>query len=507
MGRGRGSQFAPRRLEGVDIAALPLTPREAFVLSQLDGATELDEVALVTTLGDAEVRRVVQRLSELGVVETSSKRSSKLSPKSDRPRPRRDPRRDDDSSVPVEESVHATGRERRATPSDAAFVTAAAQSDAPADGPKAVEPDAGTDIDEERRARIDDVHSRLETLSHYQLLDVSPTASRKEIKDAYFSVVSVFHPDKYFGKRLGSYKQKLDQVFGRLALAYEVLTRKNKRAEYDLYLDSRKATRSLDAVLSSIPPPLASDPPPSILEARPEVSASRQVSISAQPPEPSSQDERRRQIARRLGGSTTVSVPEPKVARDQALDSLRQLVVPRREMARLHQAQKFREAGLESMSEKRYVSAVNALRIALSITPEDDELRRLLERAEQDAARELAETYQSRAQYEERNNDHEAAARSYERVAAGRPDDPRPLERAASCLLRAGTDPRRAVDLAKRAVGFAPKSTAHRVTLARAFEAAGLLNSAIGELERARALSPKDDEITDFLKRLEKAKR
>ena len=33
-----------------------------------------------------------------------------------------------------------------------------------------------------------------------------PTPTRRAIKSAYFAIVAVFHPDRYFGKKLGSFK-------------------------------------------------------------------------------------------------------------------------------------------------------------------------------------------------------------------------------------------------------------------------------------------------------------
>ena len=44
------------------------------------------------------------------------------------------------------------------------------------------------------------------TLDHYALLGVARSADRKALKRAYFDLAARFHPDKYFRKKLGSYK-------------------------------------------------------------------------------------------------------------------------------------------------------------------------------------------------------------------------------------------------------------------------------------------------------------
>jgi curved DNA-binding protein CbpA len=375
----------------------------------------------------------------------------------------------------------------------------------PAAKPVAVPAEEVLDIDEERRALIDDMHSRLDNLSHYQLLDVEPSADKKVIKEAYFRVIALFHPDKYFGKKLGSYKKKLERVFERLTQAYEVLSRAAKREEYDRYLVTRRATRALDAVLSSIPPPPPSErklAAPLVSEAAPTIPPVVRTS--------SLDPERRRRMAESLrSGKPPVSkpVPSPKLPPDQALDGLRRLLAPRREQKQTDQIDKFRQAGERAFEDRQWVSAVNALRIALSIAPEDERLRALLEEAESRAAAELASSYQARATYEENNQNWAEAARSYQRVAAGRPNDPIPLERAAECLLRSSSDARQAVTLARQAVTLAPKVVSHRLVLARAFEAADLVNSALAELERARELSPKDPAIGEWLARLKSGRR
>jgi curved DNA-binding protein CbpA len=493
--RGAERLLLPRKIAGVEVASLPLSPVEAFVLSQLDGATEIAEVAIVTNLDEREVRRVIQRLEELGAIETGTE--SQRNPRSRRAL---DPRRDEGGPTVVEEHFR---------PSVVQKPLAVAPTPSPPTEtfPPSEPPAEDIDINEERRAQIDDLHTRLDSLSHYQLLDIDPKADKKAIKEAYFRIIPVFHPDKYFGKRVGSYKKKLERVFERLTQAYEVLTRPQKRADYDTYLVTRRATRAFDAVLSSIPPPPPSEkPPPTPIVAS--VEPSERTTLPARSLS-SIDPERRRRFADRLL-STKPAAPEApaqKLPPDQALDGLRRLLAPRREAKAVQQIERFRIAGERAFEEGKWVSAVNALRIALSLVPEDDRLRQLLDDAENKAAAELAGSYLARANYEERNQNWEEAARSYQRVAAGRPNDHDPLEKAAQCLLRSSADPRQAVTLARRATQLAPKIASCRLTLARAYEAADLINSAMAELERARELSPKDPEITDWIARLKSAKR
>src|SRR5690606_24496629 len=54
------------------------------------------------------------------------------------------------------------------------------------------------DIDAERRERIDALFARLEELDHYEALGVPRDASRADIRNAYFTLSKVVHPDTMF---------------------------------------------------------------------------------------------------------------------------------------------------------------------------------------------------------------------------------------------------------------------------------------------------------------------
>jgi tetratricopeptide (TPR) repeat protein len=150
---------------------------------------------------------------------------------------------------------------------------------------------------------------------------------------------------------------------------------------------------------------------------------------------------------------------------------------------------------------------VNAARVALTLAPEDESLRALLETATQKAAGSLAISHKARGAYEESNESWEAAAQAYERAAESAGTDPKLFVLAAESHLRAGTDARAAVRLARAAVALEPKTASHRLTLARANEAAGLVESAIGELDRALKLTPEDATIAPWITRLRATKR
>jgi tetratricopeptide (TPR) repeat protein len=101
----------------------------------------------------------------------------------------------------------------------------------------------------------------------------------------------------------------------------------------------------------------------------------------------------------------------------------------------------------------------------------------------------LAHEYEKQALYEERHQKWSDAAKSWQRVGDGRPNDPQPWRHAALAMLAAEGDLRRAIELAKRAVELSPLDAHSRRVLGHAYLAAGMKSSARDELEAAVRLS------------------
>ncbi|HMR74457.1 MAG TPA: DnaJ domain-containing protein [Polyangiaceae bacterium] len=368
-------------------------------------------------------------------------------------------------------------------------------------------------LTEEQQQRIDIMFEQLEGSTHYALLGVAPDAVKKDIKAAYFELIAFFHPDKFFRKELGDYKRKLEQIFQRLTEANEVLTRKGPRAEYDQYLEARQRTRAMDAVMTSIPPPpprsVAPPPPraPVIDMDLPPLSAEEATSgadpSTDSPRSEATPEERSQALARRLAAGKAIgkSKEAPAAAPlDEAAvaEQLKRMVQSRRSP----QVTKFVQAGKDALAESAWVSAVNALRIALTMAPDDDEIRALYEEADEKAAAKLADSYESRARYEEKSGDHDSAAQSWECVANARKEDDKPLRRAAECYANTSA-PRRGIAPGRAAVLLTPNSVKNRFALAKVYEVCGMTASAIAEAMRALALKPDDAELNAMLARLQ----
>jgi curved DNA-binding protein CbpA len=511
------------------------------VVSRIDGATNISEIAEETGKSVEEVNELVERLVGLGALAVDDPPISQERRHSPAPGPR-------PSGAfrlgPIVET-RAVGEQKH--PAASAYDPAELNED--------------VEIDLARRRQILDAYYQLDQVTHYELFGVEPHVDKKAIKAAYFDIVNVFHPDRYFGKNVGSFKAKLEKVFSRLTQSYDVLSRAASRAEYDAYLRAQSKTRAFDAgqvdnaahqaalqeVMRriqaeasvenrglSMPPPTPSMLPPdsgasspthqsvnqsASVPPRPSSTPSLRPSISLRPSDP---EIRRRALARKLGRSPLPNGadkgdPTPAEVEERAQlnaqqeaqrkawagEELKRRYQDRIAAARDRQVEVYTRAAKQALDKGDNVGAANALRIAVSLAPDDAELNLRLTEVANKAKHELSASYQQQAEYEERDEKWLAAAKSYARALVGRPEA-KICDKIAHCLLSGDGDLREAGEMAKRAVMLQPDSARFRVTLARFYVKAGMKQSAEGELSRAATLGPSDDKVADWIRRLKR---
>ena len=88
------------------------------------------------------------------------------------------------------------------------------------------------ELDVERRKEILFADAHLAQWTHWQVLGLPWNAPAAAAKAAYLEKVKIFHPDRYAGKRLGSYRARLERIFRRITEARDVLTDEARRAAY-----------------------------------------------------------------------------------------------------------------------------------------------------------------------------------------------------------------------------------------------------------------------------------
>ena len=517
----------PRLLAGQNLRSLQLTPAEAFLLSRIDSMMTERDLTLITGLPPATVATVLDRLVRAGAI---------------------------DFLEPVTESARGG---RPAAPKDGPQ-----SSRLPPSGRSAIDPgspppplydpaelDEPVDLEAEKKRRILDLFYRLDDLTYYELLGINEQADKKQVKSAYYAAAPEFHPDKHFRKNLGSYKHKIEAVFGRMTLAHDVLTAVKRRAEYDEYLETTHKNRAMSAMLEQAPRDVAAvvaaveqaaagltdarTGQPGRYEAISAANdASRHQDAGSTPPvravasAPSvSQEEALRQrkeaLARKLmggnrrpaapaasatpasaSGSTPGARPAPGKAAEmdpvlaaRAAEALQRRHDAAVADARRQQLTRYMDTGRMALERQDFAGAANAYRIAASLEPDDPVVQATCNEAMQLAAAALADGYWKQAVYEESQDRWAEAALSYSKVCAGKPGNAQAFERVAFTTLKSSTNVRRAVEFARKAVELGPTMPELRITLARTYAAAGLGKSANGELDRAMELARANPKI------------
>jgi hypothetical protein len=520
------------------VRRLPITPSQAYVLSLVDGAASVIELSLLTGLSRDELESTIERLVEMGAVRYGD---APTPPRSSSPPA-------DTSKVAAQALADLKGpaRETYSVPPG------------PLDPRSLYDPselDEEVDIPPERRRRILDLYYALEELTYYDLLGVPFDADKKRIKDAYFALAAELHPDRYFRKNLGSFKAKMELVFGRITLAHDTLTRKALRAEYDAYIDTQLTTRkleastardtaALEAMRQAVESRAQVEEPPRVEETAGPAQAAVPVQLvmdertssvpphSAPPvsrPDSAERDRMRRELlARRLlggrasvsrapgparssspaPGPTRASSPAPgngpvnarTAAAETAAADLKRRYAERQATLRQGQLKEAMKVATDAMDREDHAAAANALAVAVELAPDDEAIQARLAEVQGRVARALALNYLKQARYEERTERWKDAAKSYTRAAETLTRDAQVQERAANAILMAAGDLHAAGVFARRAVELEPKRVEYRATLARVYVSGGLTHSARKELEIAAALAPGDGNIAKLLK-------
>lgn len=497
------AQRIPVPIAECDVRSLPLSPSEAFLLSRIDGCMSEEDLGSMTGVDVSKLHDNLERLAQLGAIRWARAHA---------PRPTFHPPPGPSAPRDSVGTRHLSHTQIRAQP------------------PEAASPEEEPDLEPARQKRVLEMFAMIQSADYYALLGLSESADRKDIKRAYYAFAPEFHPDKFFGKRLGSFKAKMEAVFAQLTLAYETLSSADKRSAYDTYLAAQRATRSIEKLLSassSIQPgsthpaspsePASNSPAPLTpnayqshgTAASPSTNAAASSSVSSSRPPRTAEDEkaRRAALARKLGGGRGSLPPEARRTGPQpepgaiAADELRRRHEALVEGGRRAQVQRHLDAAKEALGTNP-AAASNAYRLALALDPENPEIILAHREASQLAAAALAQGYLKQAEYEARAGHPVEAARSYARAVAGMPNDVAVLEIAASTSLKAGVDLHQAVQFARRALELAPTRLPARYVLIEAYLMAKLPLAARRELEAAREIAPQDDTLEQLAKRL-----
>jgi hypothetical protein len=196
----------PRLNPGADLTTHRLTPIEGFVLSRVDGTLSYEEICLVSGIGNEPTLAILRRLRRDKLI---------LGPNDPVPTPAPAPAPTPVAGVPVV-SAPPADRDRRSLLERLDDGTPVSS----------VELDAAPDLPDELKARIIRLHRRLRKLSPHEMLGLAKDPGRNDVKRAYYAASKELHPDRYFGKELGPFREMLGDIFAKLTDAFQKLEAK-----------------------------------------------------------------------------------------------------------------------------------------------------------------------------------------------------------------------------------------------------------------------------------------
>jgi curved DNA-binding protein CbpA len=312
------------------------------------------------------------------------------------------------------------------------------------------------DLSEEFRQDLREFAERLPSLNYYEVLGVPWHADRQAIREAFFQRSKTYHPDRFFGKRLGVYEAILLEIFKRVAAAHEVPRDPELRTQYDRSLGyaSRHAAPSGTRRLKGLP-------------GAPERSG--------------------RSLRQRRG------LRPP----DFALRGLEMRI----RLARQKAAGVFADGkALEKREE--WERAAAKLRLAVALDPREEKyqsaLANVVPRANEACAVRLIEEAAKLL----KNLRVEPALEKLEAAAELRPTDHALASRIAELRLEGRGDVGGAIEYAQRAVEVEGSIPAYRMLLGRLYKAAKRPDEARQQFERAMVLDPEDKAVKAELRAL-----
>jgi|GEM_PF-2477975 len=195
--------------KGTDFSAKSLNPQEGFLLSRINNGVTVKELMSVSPFDEVTTSVILKKLIDEHVIVLNE--SEGMGQEGD--------------SSPFEPETTEGGGEFAPKKDDGWNVKGMIFNPADlADAPG---------IPEKDKKIILYLSENLDRLNYYNLLNISPAATAKDVKQAYYVASRRFHPDVYFGKDTGSYKPLMDKIFKRVNQAVSVLGNANSRREYD----------------------------------------------------------------------------------------------------------------------------------------------------------------------------------------------------------------------------------------------------------------------------------
>jgi tetratricopeptide (TPR) repeat protein len=346
------------------------------------------------------------------------------------------------------------------------------------------------DLEPERKKEIIELERALDTLDHFAVLGLKPGASPADVKTAYYNASRRFHPDRYFGKNLGSFRARMERIFRRLTDAHNVLTQPDKR---EAYLRANPALGLAAAAATPAPAaPPPPEPPPPLTPVPPPVHVA--YTPPAPPPRPAAPPPR---------APPTPAPPPVNDAESEARRAERQARLARHPyLARTGKLSELLVRGKAAVAKGDWERAYQDFHQVQMLDPKNREAATLLVEARRRHDAQRAAVELARGRTLEQGGDANGAYAVYRLASSLDEQSAEAAFRAARLGYQLGQEATEVKSLAQRAVDQQPERVEHHVLLGKVLMDAGSKKLAKRAFEEATKLDPDNAEAKAALKKL-----
>jgi curved DNA-binding protein CbpA len=335
---------------------------------------------------------------------------------------------------------------------------------------------------------IDELYNRVRSGDIYSVLGISPDADVQYIRKVYYELSRSWHPDQFYRRDIGAYKQKLEDIFVGINRAYTILTDPRRRADYDQEHDGEARA---DATPAPRRPGADGDE-----AAGPKAGAKaveHEVAFRT--------DQRAKKEKDQATQQLLVASPRRRRRRGRIPGMER---VHEQVMARLGKARRHFKAAEREAQTGNFVAAASNAYMAMTFDPEEPRYRALWEEYDPKGRSQLAQQHIQLAESAMSYHNIKAAVYNYQKACEAGPPNAEPYFQLSQLLLQSDEDrdEREIMKLLRRAVELAPRSTRFRLALAEFYQEQGLLANARREYEEVLRIEPGNSDAKSGIKRV-----
>ncbi len=447
----------PMLCEGVDIMNFNIGPEEGFVLSRIDGNSDLENIAYSSGMGRDKTLEVVKGLIDKGLLVFHCSDTEKELVDQEQQR-----------EVECDEEIYDLAELRKLLKKPF---------------PKG----------EDFKRLVDSIFVNIENLSYYELLNLQKNAKPSDIKKAYIKRTKVFHPDRFYRREGKEFKGKLQEIFKQLNKGYRELLDPEKKLEYDEKLAAEEEEEITVAPLS--PSTRSRGVKGSGASHR---RADKQAKLGITRTSLSSKSG--------LASGTKLKLGLKDKSKASSSPIMKQVEKMKKQGNRASedQGRKFYNWAMQEKDRGNIKGSKTNLELAMQYDPSNPKYKQAMENLRREEEANQAEIEFKAGQESQMDGDLTGALRHYREAMNLGYENPKLYYRMAELSLELDANYDRARTLALKAIDMEPGVPEYHMCLARAYKGLGQKQSAIVQLEKVLKLDPKNKIASKELKSLKR---